>query len=186
MRTNFKTNALLLLGILLSFQDALSQEAVNDPCSQPPLSQKQRDEYNAEAKKELKKIKDQIEQQFQEAAEKAHVYEKEIKYSKGAITEKDQLFVDLVTEWRTSRIFRSESGAILYIKILLKGDHNSFRFFKRFSSEQERKSNFDYAIEAALSRIKSSNKNAADLAGEVIRRGNDYPRAAREAFRIYQ
>lgn len=183
MRSTF---LLLFVGLLFTSQNAWSRDVTKEISPDQPLTQKQKDELNAQAMKDLKRYKDQYELEQKEADKKAVKYEKGIKATIGGITERDQQVIEELSEGAlvTPNSFRTEPGALKYVKILLKGNHNSFRFFKAFKTEKERKTSFDEAMESALSRISSGNKNAIDVADEVIKRGNDYPRAAKEALRL--
>lgn len=183
MRSTF---LLLFVVLLFSSNNACWGDVADEINPDQPLTQKQKDELNAQAMKDMKRYKDQYERGQKEAYRKAVKYEKAIKVTKGAITDKDQEVVNHLSEGvlMTPNIIRTESGAIKYIKILLKGDHNSFQFFKSFKTEQERKTNFDEAMESALSRISSGNKDAVDIVDEVRKRSKDCPRAAKEALRL--
>jgi hypothetical protein len=110
--------------------------------------------------------------------------EKKIKVSGGPITEEDQQVVDELTEGVlvTPNNFQSRSGAIKYLRILLKGDHNSFRFFQGLPNEQA-KTYYGEAIASALSVIGSGNKDVLDLTGHILKTKQDYPVAIAEAAR---
>jgi hypothetical protein len=185
--------AIAIIGLLVSLplnnSVAGQQQApssIENIRSDQPLTQQQRDEINAKAQENLKKNKEYFEQLWKKADKKALKFEKEIIVTPGPITERDQKVVDelSVGALETPNAFRTESGAIKYLKIMLKGDHNSFRFFKVIQVEKERKTTFDEAMESALSRISSGNKSAVAVADEIIKRGNDYPRAAKESLRL--
>lgn len=150
------------------------------------LTQQQKDMLNREAMKDLAKSKHEYEQQMKKSDQKARKFESEIKVSSGPITEKEQKVVDSLSEGAltTPNVFRTESGAIKYVKILLKGDHNSFRFFKAIKNEEERKINYDDAMKSALSRISTKNKDAIDVAAQVVKTKSNYPRAEKEALRV--
>jgi len=174
---------LLLCGTFLTLPNAWCLDVAKDIRPGQTLTQQQKDELNAQAMKDLKSFKNQIEQQEKESDKKAIKYEKGIAFTKGAITEKDQKVVDDLTEGAlvTPNIFRTESGALKYVKILLKGDHNSFRYFRTMKTEVERKTGYDEAMESALSWLKPKKKEEFNVIVEILKTKRDYPKTVAEA-----
>lgn len=186
MKTTNLLPALMLCGAFFPLPNAWGLDATKDIRSDQTLTQQQKDELNAQAMKDLKRLKDQYEQEQNKADKKAIKYEKGITVTDGAITEKDQKVVDNLTEGAlvTPNIFRTESGALKYVKILLKGDHNSFRYFRAMKTEVERKTGYDEAMESALSWLKPNKKEASNVIIEIIKTKHDYPKTVAEAARL--
>lgn len=177
---------LMICGAFFTLPNAWGLDAAKDIRPDQPLTQQQKDGLNAQAVKDLKRLKAQYEQEQNKADKKAIKYEKGITVTAGAITEKDQKVVDDLTEGAlvTPNIFRTESGALKYVKILLKGDHNSFRYFRAMKTEVERKTAYDEAMESALSWLKPNKKEASNVIIEIIKTKRDYPKTAAEAARL--
>lgn len=184
-----KTNlllTLLLCGAFFTLPNAWDLYAAKDILPDQPLTQQQKDELNAQAMKDLKRLKDQYEQEQNKADKKAIKYEKGITITDGVITEKDQKVVDDLTDGAlvTPNSFRTESGALKYVKILLKGDHNSYRYFRAMKTEVESKTGYDEAMESALYWLKPKKKEAFNVIVEILKTKQDYPRTVAEAARL--
>jgi len=153
---------------------------------EPTLTKKQRDQLNAEAMKQIASHKKELEQQEELADKKVRSFENQIKVMPGPITEKDQQVVDELAQGAivTPNMFRTDTGALKFVKILLKGKHNDFRFFHGYKTEAERKFNYDEAMASALSFITSRKKNVVSIANQVLESRKDYPKTIEEARRI--
>jgi len=175
---NIKHLMMFIMCIMFLANSALGQE--------PKLTKKQRDQLNAEAMKQIAGHKRELEQQYELADKKARSIENQIKVMPGPITEKDQQVIDELAQGAivTPNVFRTETGALKFVRILLKGKHNDFRFFHGYKTEAERKFNYDEAMASALSFITSREKNIMNVANQVLESRKDYPKTIEEARRI--
>jgi hypothetical protein len=194
-------NKSVYASLALLFSSGLLSPCINASCQETPestkhlienlqpdqkLTKQQREQLNAEAMKDIARMKNEMEQQEKKSDKKALQFEQKMKVSSGPITEEEQKIVEKLTEGAltTPNVFRSESGALKYLKILLKGDHSTFRFFRGYPTEDERKTYYGEAMESALSRLNPKKKAAFDVTVEILKTKREYPPAVTEAARI--
>jgi predicted negative regulator of RcsB-dependent stress response len=110
---------------------------------------------------------------------------KEIQAS--SLTEQEQKdFEKFGGNWYSPAIFKSENEAIKYLKILLKGNEKTIRWYQdwellgkdRETREKEKKQNYGENIATALHAINTkTNKEGLQLAIEVLKTKREYPEA---------
>jgi HEAT repeat protein len=122
----------------------------------------------------------------QQSTHKIQPLQKDHQTTASPITEKEQKIVEELTEdaLMTPNSFRSEAAALKYLKILLKGDHNSFRYFKEYETEDKKETEYAEAINSALQRLEPMNKDSFDVIVKVLKTKREYPRAVSEAASV--
>jgi HEAT repeat protein len=103
------------------------------------------------------------------------------------LTEQEQKdFEKFGGEWVSPAVFKSEREAIKYLKILLKGNEKTIRWYQnwelldkdRETREKEKKQNYGENIATALHAIDTkTNKEGLRLAIEVLKTKREYPEA---------
>jgi hypothetical protein len=103
------------------------------------------------------------------------------------LTEEEQSdFEKLGGEWVSPSVFKSEKEAIKYLKILLKGNEKTIRWYQKWellgkdreTREKEKKQNYGENIATALHAINTkTNKEGLQLAIEVLKTKREYPEA---------
>ena len=83
--------------------------------------------------------------------------------------------------WQGPGVFKTKEEAIKYLKILVKGDEKTIRYFQQ-AEKGYRKYAYDSHLAIALSAIHTeTNKEGFNLAVEVLKTKRDYPEALAEA-----
>ncbi|MEW6068466.1 MAG: HEAT repeat domain-containing protein [Nitrospirota bacterium] len=143
------------------------------------------EEINKKAMEDIKKIKEDHEKQIALEREKREIEIEKVEpaeVKEGPLTEEEQRFVEEIGEGPliTPNAFNSEAEAIKYLKILLKGDHRTIRFF--YGYKERSQSEYAIAINSALYVINTkTNKKGYNLAVEVLKTKWEYPEAMEAA-----
>src|SRR4030042_6924754 len=83
--------------------------------------------------------------------------------------------------WQGPGVFETKEEAIKYLKILVKGDEKTIRYFQQ-ADKVYRKYGYDTHLAIALSAIDTGkSREAFNLAVEVLKTKRDYPEALAEA-----
>jgi len=165
--------------------------------AQPPERKKEVQAQKEEIK-EPQTIEPKSEDQSKQQAEKAISQEpkeekKGISLAKeqSSLTEEEQrAFEEFGGNWETPSVFKSEKEAIKYLKILLKGNEKTIRWYQKLDmtgknkeeAEKRRKWKYSDNIATALDAINTeTNKEGYKLAVEVLRTKREYPEALAKA-----
>jgi hypothetical protein len=113
--------------------------------------------------------------------------EKLVQTKGSTLTEEEQRdFEKFGGEWVSPAVFKNEKEAIKYLKILLKGDEKTIRWYQKWellgkdreTREKEKKQNYGENIATALHAINTkTNKEGLQLAIEVLKTKRGYPEA---------
>jgi hypothetical protein len=165
--------------------------------SQPPEAKKEVQAQKEEIKEPQtiqKRSEDQLKQQAQKPIlQEAKEEKKEIPFAKepSPLTEEEQKeFERFGGNWETPSVFKNEKEAIRYLKILLKGNEKTIRWYQNLAmtgkskeeAERRRKWRYSDNIATALDAINTeTSKEGFKLAVEVLRTKREYPEALAKA-----
>jgi hypothetical protein len=165
--------------------------------SQPPEAKKEVQTQEEEIKEPQtiqKRSEDQLKQQAQKPIlQEAKEEKKQIPFAKepSPLTEEEQKeFERFGGNWETPSVFKNEKEAIRYLKILLKGNEKTIRWYQNLAmtgkskeeAERRRKWRYSDNIATALDAINTeTSKEGFKLAVEVLRTKREYPEALAKA-----
>ncbi|MEW6418399.1 MAG: HEAT repeat domain-containing protein [Nitrospirota bacterium] len=154
-------------------------QAQKEESQQQPIESQQ----PSEAKPEVQPKQQQQTPNIPEAKEGK---ERHIEVKPSPLTPEEQSFIEKIGPGATvsPNAFKSEKEAVRYLKIVLKGDHETIRLWKGYENlpQKEKRVGYSYCIETALSAINpKTNKEGLNLAIEVLKTKREYPEALAEA-----
>jgi hypothetical protein len=133
-------------------------------------------------------------QEWGYAAEENKETPTQSKSQTSTLTEQEQReFEKFGGDWETPNVFKDEKEAIKYLKILLKGDEKTIRWYQNLDmrgkskeeAEKRRKWRYSDNIATALDAIDiGTNKEGFSLAVQVLKTKRDYPEALARAAEV--
>jgi hypothetical protein len=159
----------LALTILGLSQGQAQTEAIKQPSSVESRSEGQ-------SKQQMQRPATQAKGEVKEASSVSQV---------GPLTEEEQKAFEKSAGpgWQGPGVFKTQEEAIKYLKILVKGDEKTIRWFQE-ADMRARKNLYDSHLAIALSAIDTGrSREAFNLAVEVLKNKRDYPKALGGAAR---